>query len=127
MKTNDPVDNIDKLIKDSLNEEESKYYDELDEQGLIDQMTGLYKGKLKIVNYLVIIVQIGLGVGAFYFLNQFLDSESTKEMISSISLTAFCIVSISMLKLYSWMQMDKNAILRELKRLELQIATISKK
>jgi hypothetical protein len=30
-----------------------------------------------------------------------------------------------MLKLYVWMQMDKNDILRELKRLELQVSAVA--
>jgi hypothetical protein len=32
-----------------------------------------------------------------------------------------------MLKLFHWMQMDKNAILRELKRVELQVGVLSAK
>jgi hypothetical protein len=34
-------------------------------------------------------------------------------------------IFMGMMKLYLWMQMDKNDILRELKRIELQI-TVSK-
>ena len=127
MKKNDSIDNIDKLIKESLNEDEAKFYDELDEQGLFKQMFGLYKGRLKIINIMVIIVQFATGFGAFYFIMEFLDASTTKEMISSISLAALCIFAINMLKLYSWMQMDKNSIIREIKRLEFQVATLSKK
>jgi hypothetical protein len=32
-----------------------------------------------------------------------------------------------MLKIFGWMQMDKNAILREMKRLELQVSSLSVK
>jgi hypothetical protein len=35
-------------------------------------------------------------------------------------------IAMGMLKLFVWMQMDKNDILRELKRLELQIATLAR-
>jgi hypothetical protein len=34
---------------------------------------------------------------------------------------------VSMLKIFAWMQMDKNALLRELKRLELLITSASLK
>jgi hypothetical protein len=30
-----------------------------------------------------------------------------------------------MLKVFAWMQMDKNALLRELKRLELQVSSLA--
>ena len=33
----------------------------------------------------------------------------------------------AMIKLYIWMQMDKNDVLRELKRIELQLAVLSSK
>ena len=32
-----------------------------------------------------------------------------------------------MLKIFAWMQMDKNALLREMKRLELQVSSLSGK
>jgi len=32
-----------------------------------------------------------------------------------------------MMKLWHWMQMDKNSILREMKRMEFQIAVLSEK
>ena len=32
---------------------------------------------------------------------------------------------VSMLKIFAWMQMDKNALLREMKRLEIQISSLS--
>jgi len=34
---------------------------------------------------------------------------------------------VGFLKLFGWMQMDKNAILRELKRLELQVSSLAGK
>tara|TARA_R110000868_G_scaffold358814_5_gene620580 strand:- start:2282 stop:2437 length:156 start_codon:yes stop_codon:yes gene_type:complete len=35
------------------------------------------------------------------------------------------LLGLSMLKLFAWLQMDKNALLRELKRLELQLLSMS--
>jgi len=66
------MEEIDKLIKETLNKEEAKFYDALDEQSI------------------------------FQF-------------------------NISIIKLYLWMQMDKYAILREMKRLELQVMSLSGK
>ncbi|MEX0312683.1 MAG: DUF6768 family protein, partial [Allomuricauda sp.] len=43
MKTN--MEDIDKLIKDTLTEEEAKFYDQLDEQNLFQMLGGLFKGK----------------------------------------------------------------------------------
>ncbi|MEM9680951.1 MAG: DUF6768 family protein [Bacteroidota bacterium] len=34
---------------------------------------------------------------------------------------------VSMLKIFAWIQMDKNALLREIKRLEIQISSLAGK
>jgi hypothetical protein len=36
-------------------------------------------------------------------------------------------MAVSMMKMFAWMQMDKNAILREIKRLELQVSSLATK
>ncbi|MEX0314975.1 MAG: DUF6768 family protein [Allomuricauda sp.] len=38
-----------------------------------------------------------------------------------------CFLTMSMLKIYMWMQIHRNALVRELKRLELQISSLSNK
>ena len=41
------TEEIDKLIKETLSQEEAKFYNELDEQGLLGSVNDLFKGKLK--------------------------------------------------------------------------------
>jgi len=36
-------------------------------------------------------------------------------------------IAVAMLKMYFWMEMNKNVVLREVKRLELQIARLASK
>ena len=43
MKTN--MEDIDKLIKDTLTQEEAKFYDELEEQNFFEMVGGLFRGK----------------------------------------------------------------------------------
>lgn len=118
---------IDELIKSALSQEEATYYNELEEQSLLDMAIGVYKGKLKwlaILTAVVMIVVFGLAV---YCLIQFLEAENTRDMILWAAGMFGAMMSTSMLKLFHWMQMDKNAILRELKRVELQVGALSAK
>ena len=58
---------------------------------------------------------------------QFFNTDETNELIKwGIGALVF-IFGVSFLKVFAWMQMDKNALLRELKRLELQISSLSGK
>jgi len=118
---------IDELIKSALSQEEAIYYNELEEQSLLDMAIGVYRGKLKwlaILTAVVMIVVFGLAV---YCLIQFLDAENTKDMILWAAGMFGAMMVSSMLKLFHWMQMDKNAILRELKRVELQVGVLTAK
>jgi hypothetical protein len=118
---------IDELIKETLNQEEAKFYDELEEQNLIGKLGEVFKSKmgwLAIIMNVVHLVIFGLLI---YCIVQFFGTNETNELIKWASAGFLCMIAMGMLKLYIWMQMDKNDILREMKRLELQVATLFSK
>jgi len=121
------MEEIDKLIKDTLNEEEAKFYDALDEQNIFEMLFGLFKGKNAWINILLNLMIVVFFVLFLYSGVHFLNAENTDELIKwGLGCLTF-LICISMLKLYAWMQMDKYAILREMKRLELQVMSLSGK
>ncbi|WP_353778407.1 DUF6768 family protein [Winogradskyella sp. 3972H.M.0a.05] len=125
MKTN--MEDIDKLIKETLTEEETKFYDELDEQNMFQMLEGLFQGKLKWLIIMINVVMVFMFAFFVYCAIQFFNTEDVKELIKWSVLGFFCLTSIGMLKLFAWMQMDKNAILREIKRIEIQVSSLSGK
>lgn len=121
------MEEIDKLIKEALTQDEAKFYDELGEQNVLEKFGGIFKGKM---GWLVVIMNIMVFVFLavlIYCSIQFLDSEATNDLIKWGVGIFICLIMMSMLKVYFWMQMDKNDVLRELKRLELQISALSHK
>ena len=124
---NKETENIDELIKETLNKEEAKFYDELEEQNLIGKLGEVYKGKmgwLAIIMNVFHLVIFGLLI---YCIIRFFGTNETNELIKWASAGFLCMIVMSMLKLYIWMQMDKNDMLREMKKLELQVATLFSK
>lgn len=125
MKTN--MEDIDQLIKETLSKEEAKFYDQLEEQGVWGMIIGMFKGKNKwiiiLMNFMTLVF-----FGCFlYCIIKFFSVEDTKAVLQwGIGSLAF-LLGVSMLKVFAWMQMDKNALLREIKRLELQISSLSGK
>lgn len=118
---------IDELIKETLSKDEAKFYENLEEQDLLGKMGEVYRGKLGWLTILMNIVHL-LVFGLFiYCLVRFFDTSATNELIQWASAGFLCMMVMGMLKLFVWMQMDKNDILRELKRLELQVATLTAK
>lgn len=125
MKTN--TEDIDQLIKETLTEEEAKFYDDLDEQSLMQMISGLFRGKNSWIVVVMSIVQV-IFFGCFiYCAIQFFNTQVTNELIKWGVFGTIMLIGSSMLKLFSWMQMDKKAIIREIKRLELQVSSLSGK
>ncbi len=118
---------IDELIKETLSKEEAAFYDSLEEQNNFESILGLFKGKnawFLIITNIMTILFLGLFV---YCCIQFFSADTSKELMKWGFGSIMFLIGMSMLKIYAWLQMDKNAILREMKRLELQVMSLSGK
>ena len=118
---------IDRLIKETLTEQEAKFYDELDEQNLFDMVIGVFRGKNKWMFIYINFIQVLTFIAFIYCLVQFFNTEETNDLIKWGLAGFLAIFATTMLKLFTWMQMDKKAIIREIKRLEIQVSSISGK
>lgn len=124
MKNN--FEDVDLIIKETLSKEEAKFYEELEELGLFEKIIGTFKSKggwLLVIMNIMSLVALGFFI---YSIVQFFDTENSKELIMWASGGLFSALFISMIKIYVWQLMHKNDMLRELKRIELQIAALSK-
>ena len=125
MKTN--MEDIDKIIKETLTQEEAKFYDDLEEQNVLQMFGGLFSGKNKWLIILMNIVQILFFVLFIRCAIMFFEATETNDLIRWGTYGFATLLAQGMLKMFSWMQMDKNALLREIKRLELQISSLASK
>lgn len=121
------MEDIDKLIKETLTREEAKFYDDLEEQNVLAMIFGLFKGKNKWILVIMNVMTIVFFSLFIYCLVQFFNEETTKELLKWGFGAIIFMLGVSMLKIFAWMQMDKNALLRELKRLELQVSSFAGK
>jgi hypothetical protein len=118
---------IDRLITESLSEEEAKFYNELEEEGLFQMIKGVYRGKLgwyAIVTAIIHTIAVAVMVYCGYKL---FTTESTTEILQYGTVLFIALSFGCMIKLWSWMEMQKNAITREMKRLEFQVAVLMEK
>ncbi len=120
-------EDIDRLITESLGREEAEFYRELDQQGMFRMWGNLYTGKLGGWAIMVTLFQLVFTVLAFYWGYKFFTVEGIEPMLQYGGGLLIAVVFTGMLKLWHWMQMDKNDILREIKRLEFQVAVMMEK
>ena len=86
---------------------------------------GLFKGKNKWIMYLMNLMTL-IFFGLFiYCIIEFFNTDVTNDLIKWGIGGFIFLLAVSMLKIFAWMQMDKNALIREIKRLELQVSSLS--
>ncbi|MEN1785916.1 MAG: DUF6768 family protein [Bacteroidota bacterium] len=119
------IKELDDLIKETLSQEEAKFYEELEEKNLFGKITEVYKSKMGWLAILMNVMHLAIFVFFVYAVAQFFGAETTRDMLIWCSGGFLGMIMMAMLKLYVWMQMDKNDIMRELKRIELQISVLA--
>ena len=120
-------EDIDALIKETLTEQEAQFYDQLDEKSLFGMLKDSFRGKnswLMVVMNMANLIVFGFLI---YCIIQFFNVETNRDMMIWACAGFLCFATMGMIKLYVWMQMDKQDILREMKRLELQVMSLSSK
>ncbi|MEM9391233.1 MAG: DUF6768 family protein, partial [Bacteroidota bacterium] len=117
---------IDKVIHEALNKEEAEFYDQLGEQSIIEMAFNVYTGKDRWLKVIIALLTFLFFAGFVYSAIQFFETEMATEMIKWLGIGSLFFGMSMALKLWQWMQMDKNAILREMRRIELQLSIIAK-
>ncbi len=77
------------------------------------------------MNVFAAIITFGVfGVFVYCAWNVFTVSDLRETVIWTAG-ALWAAIAVAMLKMYFWMEMNKNVVLREVKRLELQIARLA--
>jgi uncharacterized membrane protein YciS (DUF1049 family) len=119
---------IDEKIKQALADEEAEDYAQFaEEPSLLAQSLELLHTRnrwLNVGSVLVMIAFLAIGV---YSLWMFAGAEQTKSLIGWAMTFGFSMGVVGSLKIWAWMQLEKNSTSREIKRLELQVAMLVKR
>ena len=117
---------VDHLIHEALSKEEAAYFDKMGEQNIPQQIAGLFSGQNRWMNVLMAVMNVVVfGVAIYTFINM-LNAELIDMKLEWMFYTLVAFMAMMMLKLWSWNQMDKNVLLREIKRLEYQVSLLKK-
>jgi hypothetical protein len=117
---------IDQIIREAISDDEDRqWFDELDEQSVHEMVVDSFRGKSR---WLVVLVYVMTGVFAGIFLfsaAKFFAADTDRQMMAWAVSAMFCCTTVAMLKIWYWMELQKNAVTREIKRFELQLARLT--
>jgi hypothetical protein len=119
--------NIDESIRQALRAEDDDLLKDLSEPGITARaLTAMRQGP-RWTTIHVMFTSVALTIAAIWFAVRFFNASETREMIAWATGFIVAMLMVAALKMWFWMQMEKYVLLRELKRLELQVARLAER
>ncbi len=124
----DAMKDIDEKIREALRKEDAELLEHYRGEASIHEMViEVFRGRHRWLNVFILIMSwviFGLLVVAG---RQFFLAESTQAMIAWATGLLCGVMWLVLMKIWFWLEIHKNSITREIKRLELQLANLSRK
>lgn len=120
--------NLDEMIDQALDTEQRELLRSIDEEpGFFRQAFGIFGGPDGWVNLLLMFIQTALFVGGLWAGWHFFDAPDALTALRWGLPAAVLLLMALIIKMALWPVMQANRVIRELKRIELQIARSSGK
>jgi hypothetical protein len=119
------MSDLDNVLRETLKEERIDGFDALDEPGLPDTVTAVFSGKMRWYGaafLFMIIVFTGVGVYCGY---RFVVSDDVTAMLRWGAGLFLGVIAVQGGKTWYWMQLERLAMTREIKRVELLVAQLA--
>lgn len=118
------MSDIDAQIRAALNAEDRELLEQLGEQGLFAQWFSVYRGPQAWISIMSTIVIVILFVGAVFAGQKFFTVGDEVSAVKWGALAFVLLTMVSFIKVWFWIRMEANRVLREIKRVELQVAQL---
>ena len=118
------MNKLDQAIHQALSAEDQAFLAKFD-QSPIEEVLGTFSGKWAVLNVFAAAITFAIFGAAVYCAWNAFAATALRETVLWSAGALLAMLSVAMLKMYFWMEMNKNVTLREMKRLELQIARLS--
>lgn len=116
---------IDDAIRRALTPADVQAYEALSrELSPVGEAIGMFRSDRSRFTWAVAVAGAAFIAAGGYGVWRLLNAVEIREMLGWALLAIFVMLALAMVKLWFWLEMHRNAVLREVKRLELQIASL---
>jgi hypothetical protein len=120
------MNDLDQAIRQSLSAEDAALLDRLGaDQALHRQVLATFEGRLRWFNVAGGIAGFVLFVVASVLAWQIVQAEDLGDMLRWGAASALAFAGLALIKVWFWLELQKNAIVREVKRLEVQVTSLA--
>jgi len=117
--------NLDQAIRQAMSAEDAAFLARFEAETPIQEALGTFRGTWGALNIFAAIITFAMFGGFVYCVWNLLQTEDVRATLLWSTGALVTALAVAMLKLYFWMEMQKNVMLREVKRLELQVARLA--
>ena len=123
---NRSIEEIDVLIREALGQADADLLDQFGAQSLPEMITEAFRGRHRLeVGAITLVIMIFFGLSIFCAV-RFVGATEIRQMLLWGAGVFIGWSSMAGFKMVGWMQMNRNALAREIKRLELQVAQLAR-
>jgi hypothetical protein len=120
------MNNLDEAIRQSLSAEDAALLDRLGaDQALHQLVLGTFEGRLRWFNVAGWVAGLVLFAVGCVLAWRFVQAEEVGDMLRWGAASALAFAGLALIKVWFWLELQKNAIVREVKRLEVQVASLA--
>jgi len=121
----EPTEELDRLIRDALRQDDAELLDRFGEQSTGELLTESFRGRRRLLAIGGVAANLWfLGVAIFAGV-RFIQAGDQRTMILWGAVVAFCLGTVTAIKIWYWLEMARLALARDIKRVELQVALLS--
>ena len=118
---------IDQLIREAVGEADAEILEQFGEPSLTEMVTDTFRGRHRAVMVYNMAVGLVLLFLCIFCIIRMLEAADARSTVLWLGGGVGCFTSLMALKVWSWLEMQRHALVREIKRLELQVAQLSRR
>jgi hypothetical protein len=119
------MNKLDAAIRQALSAEDAAFLAKFEDQSPLHEALGTFRGKWGAMNAFAALVTFAMFGAAVYCAWNAFSAVDVRQTVLWSAVGLFAMLAVAMLKMYFWMEINKNVTLREVKRLELQVARLA--
>ncbi len=120
------MNELDRAIRQSLSAEDAELFDRFGaDQALHRQVLATSEGRLRWFNAAGWIAGVVFFAVACVFAWRFVSAQNLEDMLRWGAASALAFAGVTLVKVWFWLELQKNAIVLEVKRLEVQVASLA--
>jgi hypothetical protein len=119
-------DDIDNLILEALLQEDVQPLDDQEGQSMAEMLTGVFRGRHRLLAIGGAVVNLALFVFALFCGVKVLGAEELRPLVLWGFAMLLAFGAITAIKIWYWLEMNRLALTREIKRLQLRVSWIAR-